>query len=490
MRREAYGRLAGWVLVTALAIVVAPSVEPLDPTLHGLANGVVFGCVVGGAIFVVLSRRRIPAAAVAALPRRRLVARSVVLTAKSAQEEALWRAVLLGFLIGPFGRLLAIGATTALFAAAHVHRQRRSAAAHLVTGSAFGVVYVVTGRFLAAVAAHATYNVLVGTGSMTEEDLSVSDTGRRATGFVASAAFERRPMTDHQPADARARLEGVVKSFDTVTALDGVDLALHRGEVLALLGPNGAGKSTAVAVMLGLRRPDAGRAVLDGHDPREPLSRRAVGAVLQDVGFPPTLRVREVVELVGAHYPARRSDADVLDPLGLTSLAQRQAAGLSGGQKRRLAVAVALAGNPEILFLDEPTAGMDAAARRELLKDVAAFARRGGAVLLTTQQLSEAEEIATRVVLLDHGRVVLEGTVPEMRARGGITRVTLRASGLPQLEGVTSIESSGDRHVILVEDSDALIRELVGAGVPFHELEVAPVSLEDAFVAITRESTA
>ena len=489
MRKEAYGRLAGWVVVTALALVVSPSVEPLDPTLHGYANAVVFGCVVGGASFAVLARRRIPAAAVAALPRRRLVARSVVLTAKSAQEEALWRAVLLGFLIGPFGRLAAVGATTILFAAAHVRRQGRGAAAHLATGTAFGVVYVVTGRFVAAVAAHAVYNVLVGAGSMTEQAMSVSDTGRRATGVVASAAFQRRPMVDHQPADDRARLEGVVKSFDNVRALDGVDLALHGGEVLALLGPNGAGKSTAVAVMLGLRRPDIGRAVLDGGDPRDPSSRRAVGAVLQDVGFPPTLLVREVVELVGAHYPGRRAVADVLDPLGLTSLAERQAAGLSGGQKRRLAVAVALAGNPEILFLDEPTAGMDAAARRELLKDVAAFARRGGAVLLTKQQLAEAEEIATRVVVLDHGRVVLEGTVPDMRARGGMTRVTLRASTLPPLTGVTSVDSRGDRHVILVEDSDALIRELVNAGVPFHELEVVPVSLEDAFVAITREST-
>jgi ABC-2 type transport system ATP-binding protein len=489
LRKEAYGRLAGWVAVTAVAVVVAPSVESLDPTLHERANGVVFGCVVGSAIFAVLARRRIPAAAVAALPRRRLFARSLVLTAKSAQEEAVWRAVLLGFLIGPLGRLAAVAATTVLFAAAHAHRQGRAAAAHLVTGTAFGVVYVVTGRLLAAVAAHATYNVLVGAGSMTREDRSVSDTGRRANGVVASAAFERRPMIDHQPADARARLQGVVKSFDNVRALDGVDLALHRGEVLALLGPNGAGKSTAVAVMLGLRRPEVGRAILDGGDPRVPSSRRAVGAVLQDVGFPPTLRVREVVELVGAHYTARRSLADVLDPLGLTSLAERQAAGLSGGQKRRLAVAVALAGNPEILFLDEPTAGMDAAARRGLLKDVADFSRRGGAVLLTTQQLSEAEEIATRVVLLDHGRVVLEGTVPEMRARGGMTRVTLRASTLPPLTGVTSVDSRGDRHVILVEDSDALIRELVGAGVPFHELEVVPVSLEDAFVAITAEST-
>jgi ABC-2 type transport system ATP-binding protein len=285
-----------------------------------------------------------------------------------------------------------------------------------------------------------------------------------------------------------ARLEGVLKSFGRVHALDAVDLELRSGEILALLGANGAGKSTAVAVMLGLRRADAGSARLFGLDPRSPAARRRVGAVLQDIGFPPGLRVRETVDLTRAHFPDAGSTRDVLDRLDLASLADRDAGGLSGGQRRRLAVALALCGRPEALFLDEPTAGMDAPARRKLLSDLRSFAGRGGAVLLTTQQLAEAEEIATRIVLLTHGRVVLEGSVREVRARAGRARVTLRAPSLPDMPTAASIESHGDRHVVYVDDADAFVSELVLSGTAFSELEVVPVSLEDAFVALTSEA--
>jgi ABC-2 type transport system ATP-binding protein len=153
-------------------------------------------------------------------------------------------------------------------------------------------------------------------------------------------------------------------------------------------------------------------------------------------------------------------------------------------------VALALAGRPDVLFLDEPTAGMDATARRGLLRDLARFAADGGSVLLTTQQLSEAEEIATRVVVLARGRVILEGSVAEVRARAGTTRVTLRAKRVPQLDGIASIDSHLDRHVVYVEDADVFVAELVRSGVPFRELEVTPVSLEDAFVTLTREDPA
>jgi ABC-2 type transport system ATP-binding protein len=148
---------------------------------------------------------------------------------------------------------------------------------------------------------------------------------------------------------------------------------------------------------------------------------------------------------------------------------------------------LALAGSPDVLFLDEPTAGMDATARRGLLRDLARFAADGGSVLLTTQQLSEAEEIATRVVVLARGRVILEGSVAEVRARAGTTRVTLRAKRVPQVGGIASIDSHLDRHVVYVEDADVFVAELVRSGVPFRELEVTPVSLEDAFVTLTRE---
>jgi ABC-2 type transport system ATP-binding protein len=433
MNRPTLARLSLWALLAVGAALVAPDIAPLDPSVHPIGESLVLGGLVGGAAFLLLARRPLPAAI--ALPRRRLLARGVVLTVKSAEEEALWRALVLGFLIVPFGRVGALAASSLLFAGAHVGRLGRGAAAHVVTGVAFGTTYLLTGRLHAAIAAHGTYNVLVGASAFAQEDMSRPDTRHGVAPFLGSrrASTRARPMptrisTLGSPA---ARLEGVGKSFAGVWALDGFDLELRPGEVLALLGPNGAGKSTAVAIMLGLRRPDVGSVELFGRDPRDPAARRSVGAVLQEVGFPPGLRVRETVDLVRAHYPGAATGRESLERLGLEGLAERHAVGLSSGQRRRLAVALALAGRPTALFLDEPTAGMDALARRGLLRDLATFAHDGGAVLLTTQQLAEAEEIATRIVLLRAGRVILEGTVGEVRARGGLTRVTLCAEGAP-----------------------------------------------------------
>jgi ABC-2 type transport system ATP-binding protein len=490
--RAAAARLGLSLAVTAAAAAAAPTVTAVDPSLHPPGDALAAGVASGLALFVALARRRPAVAAPAARARRRLAARSAVLAATSAREEALWRGLLLGLLLDPLGRGGAVVVSTVLFAGAHVAGQGRVAAVHLLTGGAFAAVYLATGRLFAAIAAHGTYNVLVGASSLTDETLSDSDTGARAGGLLASGAPSRRsapmrPPVTPPPDPAIAGLDGVVKRFGSLSALAGVDLELRRGEVLALLGPNGAGKSTAVAIMLGLRRPDAGRATLFGLDPRVPRARRHVGAVLQDVGFPPGLRVREAVDLVRAHYPAARSTDAVLAHLGLESVAGRDAGGLSGGQRRRLAVALALAGSPRALFLDEPTAGMDAGARRGLLAELRAFAASGGAVLLTTQQLGEAEEIATRVVLLARGRVVLEGSVREVRARAGRARVTLRAPALPHVDGAT-VESHGDRHLVYVDDAAAFVSALVRSETPFSDLEVVPVSLEDAFVALTGEA--
>jgi ABC-2 type transport system ATP-binding protein len=481
-------RLAWWTATVVLALATAPRI---DPVLDHPATALPLGIGAGAILFASLARVGVSPAALATVPLRQLLARTVALTAKAAHEEALWRAFALGFLVGPVGRAGALAVSTLVFAAAHVHRLGARAAQHLATGAVFGLAYLATGTLAAAIAAHATYNVLIGAGLLSRMDMSTNVTSARAHRLVRSPGSRRRLPTRGVPPPAVpasiASLVAVSKSFGAVRALDGIDLELRPGEIVALLGPNGAGKSTAVSLLLGRRRPDSGEALLHGRDPRDPAARRGVGVVLQDVGFPLSLRVREAVDFVRAHFPDAPSTDALLERFGLADLSERVALGLSGGQQRRLAVALAFAGSPRTLFLDEPTAGMDATARRALLRDIAAFAAAGGAVLLTTQQLAEAEEVASRVVLLVRGGIILEGTVSDVRARAGLAKVTLRAEKLPRLPGVASAESSVDRHVVYVEDADTFVADLVRSGVAFRELRVTQISLEDAFVALTRE---
>lgn len=489
-------RLGLWVAASVVVFALAPQLAPLDPSLHPLPDATAFGVLAGAALFAVLARRLPSWDGLMSLPRRRLAARSLVLASRSLWEEALWRGIVLGATATIVGLPAAVALSTALFAAAHAGKQGVRALTHLVTGAAFGAVYVTTGRLSAAAAAHGVYNVLVGSASLADRaPLSVLDTRSSDARLLRSTRSPRsrgRPMIESPQSSSTpcfARLDGVSKSFGNTCAVDGVDLELREGEILALLGPNGAGKTTAVAILLGLRAPDGGRAMLFGRDPRDPQARRGVGAVLQDVSFPPGLRVGEVVDLVRAHFPDARQTVDALGLLDLGGLVHRDAAGLSGGQKRRLAVALALAGRPRALFLDEPTAGMDPAARRSLLRDVTSFADQGGAVLLTTQQLSEAEEIATRVVVIDGGRIEAEGSVGEIKRLGGVTRVIVRAPRLPELPGALATEFRNGRHVVFVGDADAYVAALVRADVEFHDLEIVRSTLEDAVLGLTKKAS-
>jgi ABC-2 type transport system ATP-binding protein len=284
---------------------------------------------------------------------------------------------------------------------------------------------------------------------------------------------------------AIAELNNVEKRYGTVEALRGVDFEVEKGELVALLGPNGAGKTTAVNVLLGQRRPDAGTARLFGRNPTEPGARTTVGVTPQQTAFPQNLKVGEVVDLVQAHYPDTPSGTHLLDRFGLADLERRSAGGLSGGQQRRLALALAFAGNPKAVFLDEPTTGVDVEARHNLWTGISSFVDAGGTVLLTTHYLEEAEALASRIVVIDHGSIVADGSVAEITATVGLSQVRLRAKNLPDLANADHIDHNNGTHIIYTADPDALVRELAAAGVPFAGLEINRAGLEEAFLTLT-----
>lgn len=289
--------------------------------------------------------------------------------------------------------------------------------------------------------------------------------------------------------DVIARLVGVRKSYAAIEALRGVDLDVPAGQLLALLGPNGAGKTTALQLLCGLRRPDSGTVELLGGDPREPATRRQLGVTPQEEGFPGSLRVREIVDLVRVHYADPWRSDEILARFGLGDLAQRQTGGLSGGQKRRLAVALAFVGRPRLVLLDEPTTGLDVDARRALWRVVREEVAAGRTILLTTHYLEEAEALADHVVVLAGGLVRASGSVAEIKGQVEMTRVRARFGGLPHdLPHVVRTEVDGDRTTLFTADPDELVRHLVRTDVAFEQLEVSPVSLEEAFLVLTREN--
>lgn len=304
-------------------------------------------------------------------------------------------------------------------------------------------------------------------------------------GSGVDVAMQRQEDSSTSSVELVASLRDVYKRFGKVEALRGINLTMLPGEVLALLGPNGAGKTTALSILLGRRRPDRGEVQLFGGDPRSPQTRCRIGSTPQEVGFPWTLKVAEIIDLVRAHYPAPLTRQEVLARFGLTGLDQRQTGGLSGGQKRRLAVALAFAGNPQAVFLDEPTTGLDVETRRELWQEVRSYVSKGGSVLLTTHYLEEIEALATRVVVIHHGKVLTEGSVDAIKARVGLKQIRFTAAALPELPGIASVEQENGRYSLYTADADAAVRELVQQGCEFSGLEVLPTSLEEAFLILT-----
>jgi ABC-2 type transport system ATP-binding protein len=277
-----------------------------------------------------------------------------------------------------------------------------------------------------------------------------------------------------------AELHDVHKELAGRAALAGASLVVRRGDVVALLGPNGAGKTTAIRILLGLRRADAGVVRLGGRDPTEAEARRSVGWTPQETDLPDTLRVGELVDFVRLHYPGAAPRRAVLERFELERMERRQAGGLSGGERRRVAVALAFAGNPELVVLDEPGSGLDRSSRDALWLAIRRSASAGRGILLATHDLREAEALATRVVLLERGRTALDGMVADIRRRLGGTIVRIPHQRLPRLAHADSIESRNGTLVLRTHSPDQLVRELVRLGADLRALQVVPVSLEHA----------
>jgi ABC-2 type transport system ATP-binding protein len=306
-----------------------------------------------------------------------------------------------------------------------------------------------------------------------------------------AAAVPAPPVVSPAGPAPVASLARATRRYGAAVALDGVDLALRPGELLALLGPNGAGKTTAVSLLLGLQKPDAGEARLFGLDPQRLEARRRIGVMLQEAALQANLRVGELIRLTMGYYPRPRRLADIAKLAGVGDLLLRRYGKLSGGQKRRVQFALAICGDPEILCLDEPTVGLDLDARIGMWKTLRELVARGCSIVLTTHYLEEAEALADRVAVLAHGRVVAAGSVDEIRARVAQRRIRCISGLQPDVvrgwpETDRAIQD-GDRMEIVTTRAESVLRRLLAADSGLRELEVQRAGLAEAFVEITRE---
>jgi ABC-2 type transport system ATP-binding protein len=291
-----------------------------------------------------------------------------------------------------------------------------------------------------------------------------------------------------------AELQRVTKSYGAVVALDAVTLELEAGRVTAILGPNGAGKTTAIRLLLGLTAPSQGKVALFGADPTSPEARRRTGVMLQIAKVPETLTVREHLHLFSSYYPAPMSVAAALAAADLLAVADRRYGRLSGGEQQRVQFALAICGNPDLLFLDEPTVGLDVEARRGFWQQVRHLASAGRTIVLTTHYLEEADALADRVVMLRAGKIVADGAPHEIKARVASRRVrcvtALPAAAIDSLDGVSSVRRDGPATEIMTSDAEHVARQLLLRDPLLSGLEITGAGLEEAFLSLTASPAA
>ncbi len=289
-----------------------------------------------------------------------------------------------------------------------------------------------------------------------------------------------------------ASLQAVNKNYGAIRALRGVDFNVHAGEIVALLGPNGAGKTTAVKMLLGLMPPNSGKVRVFGGDPTDPANRMRTGAMLQVGRVPETLRVREHIDLFSSYYDRPMPLQEVLAAAGLEKLRERKFSDLSGGQKQRVLFALAICGDPDLLFLDEPTVGLDVEARRMLWEEIRKMVDRGKTVLLTTHYLQEADALADRVAVINQGEIVAEGTPAEIKAKTSGKKIRcisrLSIDTLQRIPGVTAVMEDREAFEIRTAQAEPVLRELFVLDPNLSGLEVTGAGLEEAFLALTQDS--
>ncbi len=258
------------------------------------------------------------------------------------------------------------------------------------------------------------------------------------------------------------------KSYGKKIALKGLSFAINPQEIVAFLGPNGAGKSTTLKIIMGLRRLDGGTLQILGSSEHTYAIKDQMGYTSQDLSFPAALKVREILKFVSAHYTKPASLSELIKKFELADLLENKVGGLSGGQRRRLGLACALVGRPKILILDEPTTGLDVESRHQLWQEISEFKKNGGTVLLSTHDLNEAGAVADRVLVIDHGHLISDGTVKEIKKKIDFQKITY--------------ENDGQSCTEYVHDSDQFVKNLVQNKPHFKNLLIHPSTLEEAFL--------
>jgi ABC-2 type transport system ATP-binding protein len=308
---------------------------------------------------------------------------------------------------------------------------------------------------------------------------------------LSAGMLSSKGTAPHVPA---VEFQSISKSFGAVQALQEVSFVIPQGQVVALLGPNGAGKTTAISLMLGLRRPSQGKVRLLGREPHDRRARSLCGIMLQESGVPLNLTVRETITLFSSYYPHPLPLAQILEMAGLKKKAMAQVGSLSGGQRQRLYFALAICGDPDVLFLDEPTAGLDVEARHSFWEQIRVFVQQGKTILLTTHYLEEADALAERIIVIDHGHVRADASPAALKAQVRNNRVSFDVSAPLRPEFFEQLPmlqlELGDQHVTLLTPKlETVLRALFTQPVEITNLAITGASLEEAFFHLTQDQS-